>query len=386
MTLLAGASLASAILASAGCAGRVAPSLPPTVADSISSERVAPGVMLHHLVRRAGPLRAHVLDIDLTQCLSLRAVKGFPTAVGRRTTSELLAGLPAESVPIAAVNADFFTFTPNGVPVNALVEEGRLFTGPVKRPVLAFDSAGRPFIGAFTSTGEIVTVRGTVALQSWNRPAATTVGIVDAAWGQALDTLVRPVARLLVPVGDASVGTALGARRYTVRELPTAHDGIARGDSLLLVARSSVPVRTGDTVRVHTGLAPFFPRNAVGGQPLLVHDSVISPSISTDGAASFRDRNPRTAAGFARDGRRLLLVVIDGRQPGVSVGTSTLETAQFMRDIGAREAINLDGGGSTAMVLRDRTTGRARVVNKPSDPTERPVGDALALVGSCRGR
>ena len=53
-----------------------------TVADSIRTERLAPGVWLHHLVRTAGPLRAHVLDIDLSSCVSLRALKGGPTAVG----------------------------------------------------------------------------------------------------------------------------------------------------------------------------------------------------------------------------------------------------------------------------------------------------------------
>ena len=94
-----------------------------------------------------------------------------------------------------------------------------------------------------------------------------------------------------------------------------------------------------------------------------------------------------TAAGFAANGRRLLLVVIDGRQAGYSAGTTTRETAMLLRDLGAREAVNLDGGGSTAMVVRDWKAGTQRIVNKPSDAVgERAVGDALGVLVSCGKR
>ena len=179
----------------------------------------------------------------------------------------------------------------------------------------------------------------------------------------------------------------LGDHRYRVAELPASHTGLARGDTMMLVGHSRASVIAGDTVRLAVTLAPIMPREAVGGQPLLVRDSVIVGTVDTDGAVSFRGVSPRTAAGFAANGRRLLLVVIDGRQAGFSAGTTTRETAALLRDLGAREAINLDGGGSTAMVLRDVASGALRVVNKPSDATgERPVGDALAVLGSCPRR
>lgn len=352
--------------------------LPRTVADSIVTEQLAPGVRLHHLVRAAVPLRAHVLDIDLNACVSLRAVKGAPTAVGRTTTSALLGGLPAADAPIAAVNADFFLFAPPGVPVGALVQDGRVLAGPIERPVLALDARGRPFIGALTAKGTLTSSRARVDVSSWNRPSANAVGIVDAAWGQSLDSLARPGAMQLIP---------LGTHRYRIATLPIAHNGQARGDTLMLVGSARASLLAGDTVRVDVTLAPMMPTQAVGGFPLLVRDSVIVPGVDSAGAASFRGVNPRTAAGYAANGRRLLLVVIDGRQVGYSAGTTTRETAMLMRDLGAREAINLDGGGSTAMVVRDATTGALRVVNKPSDAAgERPVADALAVLGRCAKR
>jgi exopolysaccharide biosynthesis protein len=83
-------------------------------------------------------------------------------------------------------------------------------------------------------------------------------------------------------------------------------------------------------------------------------------------------RNPRTFAGVDRAGRTLL-VTVDGRQLG-ELGLSIPETAAVARSLGMVDAMNLDGGGSTAMVVRDE------LVSHPSDATgERPVGDALVV-------
>jgi exopolysaccharide biosynthesis protein len=84
--------------------------------------------------------------------------------------------------------------------------------------------------------------------------------------------------------------------------------------------------------------------------------------------------NPRTLAGVTLGGD-LLLVAVDGRHPGPSVGASFEESAAIMDALGAEEAVNLDGGGSTGMTL-----GR-RLVTRPSDATgERPNGDAIVLL------
>jgi hypothetical protein len=84
-------------------------------------------------------------------------------------------------------------------------------------------------------------------------------------------------------------------------------------------------------------------------------------------------RNPRTMAGVTHDGR-LLLVAVDGRAPGFSAGLSFEEEAAVMRALGARDAVNLDGGGSTTMTVR------GNVVTRPSDATgERPIADAIVV-------
>ncbi len=131
-------------------------------------------------------------------------------------------------------------------------------------------------------------------------------------------------------------------------------------------------------------LRPFRPLQAVGGRPVLVRDSAIVAEVDTFGQASFRARNPRTAAGISRDGRRLILAVIDGREYQ-NAGMTLRETAELMLALGARDAINLDGGGSTTMVVADPdSAGALRIANHPSDKGgERTVGDALAIVRRC---
>lgn len=133
-----------------------------------------------------------------------------------------------------------------------------------------------------------------------------------------------------------------------------------------------------------TSLAPFFPREAVGGRRLLLRDGKIVPAPDTAHEPGFVARNPRTAAGVSRDGKHLVLATIDGRQKPYSDGTTLHETATIMLALGAREALNLDGGGSTTLVYRD-ASGELRVGNRPSDKVgERAVGDALAIVRRCR--
>ena len=73
----------------------------------------------------------------------------------------------------------------------------------------------------------------------------------------------------------------------------------------------------------------------------------------------------------------MLLVAVDGRRPGYSVGASFVESARVLRALGAADGVNLEGGGSTSLTVG------SSLVNRPSDATgERPIGDALLLRAS----
>ncbi|WP_309670797.1 phosphodiester glycosidase family protein [Gemmatimonas sp.] len=360
----------------------------PRVADTIDTEVLSHAVRLHRLVNVKAPWRAWVLDVNVSACASVQALKGEATAVGRNTTSVLLSRLPAASHPIAAVNADFFLFAPPGVLTNAHIERGTVIAGPGPNVLLGYDAQRGLFIDSVRVSGAVMSAHGTVELQTWNRPAANRAGLVDAHWGVPLDTLVRTRAMRLDPIVPVRQDTSAG--RYIVRAA-RASDTLVFGDTLVLIVPPAMRARAvaGDTVTVQRRLTPFWPRESVGGRGVLLIDSVVGADVDREGNAGFQGLNPRTAAGIARVGKsqRLLLAVIDGRQPGYSVGMTLRQTAELLQSLGAQRAINLDGGGSSAMVVRDNATGALRVRNKPSDPTgERPVGNALAVLGVCADR
>ena len=137
------------------------------------------------------------------------------------------------------------------------------------------------------------------------------------------------------------------------------------------------------------GYRQFALYTVIGGSGVLLRDGEIPALVDSTGGAGFaRARHPRTALGWAPDGR-LLLVVVDGRQPGYSAGMTLRELARTMRALGATDALNLDGGGSSTLVAVGDSAGApggraARIVNRPSDRAgERPVANAVALVREC---
>ena len=103
--------------------------------------------------------------------------------------------------------------------------------------------------------------------------------------------------------------------------------------------------------------------------------------------ASFKDieqdtAEPRSAIGIDKRGRRLILIVVDGRQPGYSEGMTLAEMAQLMMEFGAYNAMNLDGGGSSTLVMQGQNGG-AQVLNSPIHTQipgrERPIGNHLGI-------
>jgi hypothetical protein len=122
--------------------------------------------------------------------------------------------------------------------------------------------------------------------------------------------------------------------------------------------------------------APAKPFNAISGETLLATGGNRLPDLDNS------ITQPRSALGYSRNGRYLYLVVVDGRQPFYSEGMTLKELADLMLSIGADYAMNLDGGGSSTLVVRDHD-GKPRVLNSPIDNyipgRERPVANHLGI-------
>lgn len=361
----------------------VAPRTLPFETDSVSGRRVAPGATYFYLHAPTGPWAIHVLRVDLDSCWHLEALKAGNAAVGRESTWTLLRGLADHAAVAGGVNADFFIFTPPGVPRGAHVQEGRVITGPGERPVIAEDSSGALYIGRLGVAGRVVARGDTVPLAAWNRDDSRGLAYIDRAWGAASDT----------GTGRVEVVVAGNPLRVVKTDtLPASvfipADGgmlLARPGSDDAARRALLALKPGDTVDVERAITRPHLRTVVGGWPVIVRDSAVTMAADSAGANFAPVRHPRTAVGLAHDGRELLLVVVDGRQKPYSDGMTLRELAELFRSLGASQALNLDGGGSSTFVLADPAAPYGlRIMNRPSDKAERAVGNALAIARGCR--
>ena len=136
------------------------------------------------------------------------------------------------------------------------------------------------------------------------------------------------------------------------------------GNTYALVVHESgkVTIERIDTV-------PADARQIVGGNPLLVRDG---KPVAPAGVAA-----PRTALGLDKEGKRLTILVVDGRRPDYSAGLTLPQLAAEMARLDCWTALNLDGGGSTTLVMRDPATGKRHIINRPSDGHDLPLSPSL---------
>ncbi|MET7322609.1 phosphodiester glycosidase family protein [Streptomyces sp. NPDC005549] len=358
-----------------------------------------------------GPWHVDVLTIDPRTFRGTLDASYGPDLERRETTS----ALSAPAAATAAVNAGFFVLDPKagapGDPAGVGVYEGRLLSEPVAgRPGLVLhDDGRRTEITRLTWRGRITTGTSSLPLNGINR----VPGLIRNCGGSEGDT---PTSRPLHDVtctnpdelvaftpdyggrtpGGEGVEAVLDAHDRVVRlrsprggTIPPGGSSVqATGDR---VADLTALAHVGDRLRVGATLldargrriSPSPRTDIVNAGPELVRDGRIHVTPATDGMVHPDDpswyygwvhkRNPRTLAGVDAAGRTVL-VTADGRSTD-SLGLSIVESAEVARSLGLRDAVNLDGGGSTTMVAH------GAVLNSPSDAAgERPVGDALLIL------
>jgi exopolysaccharide biosynthesis protein len=123
---------------------------------------------------------------------------------------------------------------------------------------------------------------------------------------------------------------------------------------------------------------PRAAKQAIAGHDTLVHGGKNVAQVSQK-PGFVKGPHPRTAVGIKDHGNTLILIVVDGRKKGVAIGMSLTELAELFVARGAEEAINLDGGGSSVLAIRDPKTHQMVILNQPSDGRERPVANALGI-------
>jgi len=356
--------------------------------DSVQTTVVAPGIR-HVFFVKPGPLRIHVLEVNLTnpgyQIESYRPVGLVQTSQQARQNDR-----PGHRV-IAAINADFFSFT-TGWPLGNQVVRGEFALGTDSpRSHLAFDAGGRPFVERLSFTGWFRTTAGNIySVSGINERHKNDAVVLHTSFSDTATPIGGPGRRVLLRLASPgwSVGDSL--RLVVQRSNPEKGTALRPDEAVLWIGRgvsgrgATEGVKVADTLLVYLGFRPDLARvfNVVGGAGrILLNGKPVSDTINVSektSVAFLETRHPRTFVAFDRDTTRLFLCTVDGRQE-TSDGMNFAQMADFLLSIGAWNAINLDGGGSTTMVIY------GQVVSSPSDRSgERPVANSLQIISRQR--
>ncbi len=294
---------------------------------------------------------------------------------------------PGERV-VGAVNADFFQFdrtaTTYGVPLGLHVEQGELIASLMEYPVMGVED-GRVYIEQPRMVSRITSLANGVTMDIdainrtvfWGKLELFTPrfgpktpereGIVEIV----LSGLQRPMAyntyHTLQVEGEATLGGGTPLKEGSV-VLSGSWEGVDFIHSL----------SPGDSVRIVAAFLPPFQiiTDALAGSHYLLQGG---EKMELDSRALVTGRHPRTAVGT--NPTETFLVTVDGRQDN-AYGMNLHELADFFLFLGARDAINFDGGGSTTMLARDPESWSLQVANSPSEGRERAVSNALLVTYS----
>ena len=323
-------------------------------------DTLAQGFTYTHLTSEE-PISAHILDIDPACGFTIKPVLSNDAINGLAT----LSNMSASSQALAAVNGSYFGL--DGTIIGLL---------KMNKAIVSTPKLPRTVFGCFNGSFAIdqVNYEGNVEL-----PGGKKIAIQGVNRERGADELI-----LFNNAYGPSSGTNAYGMEYILQEGKVVAKNISNSqlsaDTIVLSAHGAsaqalAAVKVGDQLTVRQTLGSVWDNavDALGAGPMLLKDGELfltaeQEEFPVDVAVG---RAPRTAAGITAKGH-ILLVVVDGRQ-ACSRGMTLAEMAQFMKKLGAKDAINLDGGGSSEMIVKNQ------VVNCPSDGHERRVGDALAV-------
>lgn len=240
------------------------------------------------------------------------------TTSGRRLTP--LQFYNRDGMPLVVVNCTFFEFVHNSN-LNVVIKDGRM---------LSYNLAAVAGRGKDTFT--------------YRHTLASALGIskrrsADVAWLFTDSSKHYPYASQ----------TPMSPIKDSIRQYPQ--------KKMFAAALSGTPGNSS------ISLNKWKMNTAVGGGPVILQNGVVKISNNEElkfGGKAIDDKHPRTCMGYTKDGK-LIIMVIQGRFPGIAEGATLVQEAQLLKDVGCWEALNLDGGGSSCMLVNGKET------IKPSD-------------------
>lgn len=353
----------------------------------VESYRVGPDCIYTHYYNSEVPRHIYVTSVDLNNpYISLESVQSNDHLLGFETTSSMSKRTDEEGHrSVCAVNSDFFSMT-TGYSCSPAVVNGEITHSRIngcRGFAYTDDRKASIFKPSFSAYVMPMDQGSNYTISTVNRElSADQIGLYNYFLGARTGTTIEGVECVLTAISDWAVNDTVlcvvdacdtASSNHVIPEGKVVLSGNGIGAEFL---RSYCQV--GDTVKILQSFSTTFKKKItqyVGGiTQLLSNGQNVVAEMGADEYADpnlIADQHPRTSAGFNSDSTIAYFVVVDGRQMGFSFGMSMYELADFMKQIGIANAVNFDGGGSSAMVIRNS------VMNRPSDGTERVVSNSL---------
>lgn len=330
---------------------------------------------------------AYILEYDPSRG-GLPIISYGSTVYGRdRLSSMVDAALTDGQQVLGAINGDFYSMQ-TGVPLGVMISEGRLVSTDDAKKAVGFTKDNKVIIG---SPDIHLTLR---------KPDGSEIEIdqlnkYPTIWGTYLltddfasTTLSSFEAREIVIDLMGGQITASGNIKCVIKDIVDGESNapIPEGCAVLTIPETfeDYPLydglQTGDTVELITTCADGWNNvaTAIGGGDMILENGIMPEGIIDE--AHEKTANPRTAVGVKADGT-VVFFANEGRLES-GKGLTLSELSDVMRELGCVTALNLDGGGSTAVMVKNSWRDDCAYVSVPSDGSYRPVANGILLVGS----
>ncbi len=345
-----------------------------------SSENISSGVV-HETIRQfnaQGWWNINVLRIDMDDKYTEIKTLFSKNGISKR---EKLTDMMKSSNAIAGINGDFFSTQYSSFPLGTVISDGQMVSSPIdpnnKLPVFAIDKYNNPFIDLWDWEIKAVSENGQpVILSAINKDSKLHEEVImyDKNWNtlsmgnKIFNDLIE-----IVVIDDIVTEVRVGQEPISLPD-----------NGYILTGRGRVRDRllnnfhVGDRINMEITTTPNYQNieTAIGGGSSLLKDGAI-----TDFKINITGNHPRTALGITKDKKQLIMVTIDGRDTSYK-GVSQQTMAEIMLSLGAYDAINFDGGGSTTMAITPAGSDSPVIVNRPSDGGERKVINGLGVFSS----
>ena len=363
----------------AGLAAIVAPA-----AWGSSTQILMPGVSYSKQVQFTshGPVVLHVVvGPRPTGLYSLEPILSSGTITGRARVTAMEKAV-SDQATLVGTNGDLFNWA-DGHPSGIVLQDGIIKSAPYRnRSSIGISTTGQLSVARVGLYGYWQGLGSRHPLSGVNKvPKGDGTGIFTPAWGARTPTASGAFETVLEPFPPTTTGELEGTAlaQATGGGTPIPRDGAVMMAVGSQASKLSAETPPPTSVHVQFVMAPDWPSQgiteALGGGPVVVRNG---RAVYTSGeeflASQLAPRSPRTGIGQRRDGR-IVMVVVDGRRPGYSVGLTNFELAQAMVRLGVVTGSALDSGGSSTLAFD------GKLLNRPSDRGgERAVKETLALM------